>query len=93
MKTKATPESRIRRLAATNTAPQIARRVGWSQARVRRYCKRHDIEIKPGQRSPLAAAGADAVRTKLVKLLSIEAVATHYGVTRQAVYAFLERHA
>ncbi len=77
-------KTRIRRLVKNQTVPEIAKRLGIGQQRIYRFCKREGIEIiRVTGRLP---KDIETIYEKIDELGSAEAVATHYGVTRQAVY-------
>ena len=76
-------KARIKRLAPKYTVPEIAGRMGITQQRIYRYCRLNNVAIKTV--SPLPT-DTDEIRRLLVELGTVEAVANHYGVTRQAIY-------
>lgn len=71
-------------MVKTQTVPEIAKRMEISQQRIYRFCQREGIEItRATGRLP---KDMDVLYEKLEELGTVEAVANHYGVTRQAVY-------
>jgi len=81
-----TPQQRkkIKALAKTMSAPEIARKLRTEVSRVRRYLKREGITARRATHAPLA--GVD-LRREVLKHGSVKAVADHYNVTPAAVYA------
>lgn len=76
-------KARVRRLAPKFTIPEIAAKMGVAQQRIYRFCRLEGVPIKPVRKLP---TDTDEIRKALVRLESVEAVANHYGVTRQAIY-------
>lgn len=76
---------RVRRLVASGmTVPDIADRMGIKQQRVYRYCKAEGISIVPA-RGRLPESITD-LRRAIAAMKSVDAVASHFGVTCAAVY-------
>jgi len=84
-------QARIRRLIrAGRTVPQIAKVMDIGQQRIYRFCKKHEIEIvRATGRLP---KDIEVIWDDIEKMGTVEAVATHYGVTRQAVYYRLDQY-
>lgn len=76
---------RVRYLASKgHTIPEIAARMGIRQQRIERFCLKHEIVTQRVHgRLPTSLA---EIRRMVAKLGSVDQAATHYGVTRQAVY-------
>jgi DNA invertase Pin-like site-specific DNA recombinase len=79
---------RVKRLAKTNSKPQIARKMKLPLSRVRRFCIANDIETKSALHAPLEGINLAAL---VLKLGTVQAVADKFGVSRQAVYLRLEQ--
>jgi len=77
-------QSQVRVLIKTKTVPEIAERLDIAQQRIYRFCKRNDIKIcrATGRLPP----DIQSIYDMIAELGSVEKVATHFGVTRQAVY-------
>jgi len=79
-----TQRRRIKQLAARNTAPVIAERLGLPVSRVRRFCVKAGIAPKRATHAPLG--DIKSIEAEIIKFGSVQAVADHYSVTRQAVH-------
>lgn len=84
MKLTERQKDRILRLAEKHTVPEIAKKMKVSQPRVRRVLAVAGVQARSAVHHPLADVAE--VKRVLKATGSYEATATHFGVTRQAVY-------
>lgn len=82
-------DDKLRDLASRLSIAEIAADVGLSQRRVRTRLGQLGVKAQPGMRTPLADTGE--LLRMLGELGTVEAVAAHYRVSRQAVYWRLSR--
>jgi len=81
---------RVRRLVSGGyTVPEIADRMGVAQQRVYRLCQSEGLDVVR-VRNKLPESIVE-IRRCVVELGSVDAAATHYGVTRAAIYYRLSK--
>tara|TARA_R110002126_G_scaffold291760_1_gene457065 strand:- start:43578 stop:43856 length:279 start_codon:yes stop_codon:yes gene_type:complete len=81
-------KARLKRLAKSNSKPEIARKMKLPLSRVRRFCIANDITTKSALHAPLEGVNLEAL---VLKLGTVQAVADKFGVSRQAIYLRIQQ--